>query len=207
MHKRQVDPARRSTWRKLWCISMLLAAIAIAGCGSGSHSSEWTHADVQEVESRAQTGGHVGAALASCITKYVEPRMSPKEAKSEEGTKGEKVGKEAGQTCIKQSESIPSGHTGEWSTANTQELENILQASFVTDVSCYVKYVENRIPPVGTEALKPLAEKAGNEAKSACHAGEEQEKEKSLDEEHELEHPSTSTGTQAPQEGSSNEEG
>jgi hypothetical protein len=149
----------------------------------------------------------VGVALATCITKNVEPRMSPKEAKTEEGTKGEKVGKEAAQTCMKQAESIPSGHTGEWSTANTQELENLLQASFATDVSCYVKYVENRIPPVGTEALKPLAEKAGKEAGSACKAGEEQEKEKSLDEEHELEHPSTSSSVQEQSEASSNEEG
>jgi len=145
--------------------------------------------------------------LAACITKYVEPRMSPTEAKSEEGTKGEKVGKEAAQTCIKHAEAIPSGHMSEWRTANTQELENLLQASFVTNTSCYVKYVENRIPPVGTEALKPLAEKAGKEAKSTCAAGEEQEKEKSLDEEHELEHPNTSTGVQEQQGESSNEEG
>jgi hypothetical protein len=204
MHKRPMDPTSRSALRKLWCLSVL-AAIAIAGCGaSGSHSSEWTHADVQEVSSRAQTEGHIGAALAACVTKYIEPRMSPKEAKTEEGTKGAKVAKEAGQTCIKQSESIPSGHTEEWSTANTQELENLLQASFVTDVSCYVKYVENRIPPVGTEALKPLAERAGKEAKSACEAGENQEKEQSLDEEHELEHPNTSTGGSEQQEESSN---
>ena len=156
---------------------------------------------------RILSDSHVSSPLAACITKYVEPRMSPKEVKAEEGAKGEKVGKEAAQTCIKEAEAIPSGHTGEWSTANTQELENLLQASFVTDVSCYVKYVENRIPPVGTEALKPLAEKAGKEAKSACAAGEEQEKENSLDEEHELEHPSTSTGAQGQQEESSNEEG
>jgi hypothetical protein len=192
--------------RKIWSIAVV-AAIAIAGCGSGSHASEWTHANVQEVESRIQSQGHVGVALASCITKYVAPRMSPKEAKTEEGTKGEKVGKGAAQTCIKQAEAIPSGHTGEWSTANTQELENLLQASFVTNTSCYVKYVENRVPPVGSEALKPLAEKAGKEAKSACAAGEEQEKEKSLDEEHALEHPSTSTGVQEQSGESSNEEG
>jgi hypothetical protein len=190
--------------RKILSIAVV-AVVAIAGCGSGSHASEWTHADVQEAQSRIQSQGHVGVALATCITKYAESRISPKEAKTEEGTKGAKVGKEAAQTCIKQAEAIPSGHAGEWSTANTQELENILQASFVTDVSCYVKYVENRVPPVGTEALKPLAEKAGKEAKSACAAGEEQEKEKSLDEEHELEHPSTSA--QAQQEESSNEEG
>jgi hypothetical protein len=192
--------------RKIWGIAVV-AAIAIAGCGSGSHASEWTHADVQEVQSKIQSQGHVGVALAACISKYVEPRMSPKEVKTEEGTKGAKVGKEAAQTCIKRAEAIPSGHTGEWSTANTQELENLLEASFVTNTSCYVKYVENRIPPVGTEALKPLAEKAGKEAGSACKAGEEQEKEKSLDEEHELEHPSTSGGVQEQSEGGSIEEG
>jgi hypothetical protein len=201
MHTRRTQPARTLTRRTLCAITALLAAIAIAGCGSsGGHSSEWTHADVQEVEGRVQSQGHMGIALAACITKYVEPRMSPKEVKDEEGSNGQKVGKEAAETCLRHAEAIPSGHTGEWSIANTQELENILTASFVTDVPCYVKYVENRIPPVGTAALKPLAEKAGKEAGAACKAGEEQEKEKSLDEEHAEENPSTSAGAQEQQE-------
>jgi hypothetical protein len=194
---RQSGPSRRITSNKLWSVAALavLVALAVAGCGSsGGHTSEWTRADVQEVVGRAQSEGHVGEALATCITKYAESRMSPKEAKQEEGTKGEEVGKEAAKTCIEQAESTPSGHTGEWSTANTQELENLLDASFVTNVSCYVKYVENRIPPVGTEALKPLAERAGKEASSTCKAGEEREREQSLDAEHEAESPSTSTG-------------
>ena len=133
--------ARRDCDSGLWIIGESRLRMDSRGC-TGS-------------ESRIQSQGHVSGALAACITKYVEPRMSPKEVKSEEGSKGGKEGNQAAQTCIKQAEAISSGHTGEWSTANTQELENLLQASFVTDVSCYVKYVENRIPPVGTEALKP----------------------------------------------------
>ena len=187
--------------------SAIRAATAIAGCGSAaSHSSEWTRADVQQAESEAQSDGHMGAALAACITKYVEPRMSPQEAKTQQGAKTQKLAKEAINTCLTRAESIASGHTGEWSIANTQELENILTASLVTNVSCYVKFVENRIPPVGTEALKPLAERATKEAASACKPGEEQEKEKSLVEQHEEENP-TSTGAEEPSEAGAYEEG
>jgi hypothetical protein len=170
---------------------LVVLVVAVAGCGGSSdHSSEWTPGDIHTAE--ASLEGKVGKSIAACVVGLAEKQVTPK--KGLEGTPSgseKKLGENDLNSCVAKAVAVTSGHTGEWDVARTQELENLLVATGVTDTSCYVKFVENRIPPVGTEQLKGLSEKAGKEAAESCKGAEEAETNKSLEEQHELENPST----------------
>ena len=186
--------------RKIWSIAVV-AAISNSRAVDGEFHLRGLTRMSRKHKSRILSDGHVSSALAACITKYVEPRMSPKEQKQRrhEGRKGRQG---SGSDLHQAGRGHPVGPHERMEHGQYAGTRKLLQASFVTNTSCYVKYVENRIPPVGTEALKPLAEKAGKEPNPPARPA----KNGSLDEEHEW---STrpSTGVQEQPGESSSEEG
>jgi hypothetical protein len=179
-------------------IAAIIAAGLIAGCGSsGNHKSAWTKADTETAESELASAGIAAGPLRACLVNYIEARVTPAEAKSK-SSNDDAVGKAALAACGSQvSSSASVDHTSEWTGAKTQELENLLTAEGVTNMSCYVQFVQKHIAPLEyTSGDKQHAEQVGKEAAVGCHPQESKEQEESLEAEHkELEKATNPTTT------------
>ena len=167
-------------------VAAVLAVVLIAGCGSsGSKTSAWTNADVAELESGLASAGVAAGPLRTCVVKFIESRITPAEGRSKGASGAQAFAKEALSSCDKQTSSTSLDHTSEWSGAKTQELENLLTAQSVSNLSCYVKFVESRIGPLEyNSGDKARAEQVGKEAAANCHPAESKEKEERLEAEH-----------------------
>jgi len=175
-------------------VAAVLAVGLIAGCGSsGNKTSAWTKADVAELESGLASGGVAAGPLRTCVTKFIESRLSPADARSKGPSGAQSFAKEALASCDQQTSSSSVDHASEWSGAKTQELENLLTAQGVTNMSCYVKFVESRIGPLEyTSSDKAKSEQVGREAAANCHPTESKEEEERLEEEHKIKEEATS---------------
>jgi hypothetical protein len=178
------------------CIAAILATGLIAGCGSsGNHTSAWSKSNIQNAEDELAGAGMASAPLRSCILKYVEARLTPAEVMTK-SSGGETIAKAALVSCDTQTTSSSSDHTSEWPGAKTQELENTLTAEGVSNMSCYVTFVESRVGPVEySSGGQQRAEQVGKEAATNCHPTEVKEDEQTLEAEHKEKEEATAPAT------------
>jgi hypothetical protein len=176
--------------------ALCVAAVLFAGCGSGSnHAASWTKADISELEGELAQSSSLPAQLNHCVARYIEQHVDPSEARKLGHSDGVALGNAAGKACTANATSSSYDHTGEWTDASKQELDNALTALFVTNTSCYEPFIERKIAPyAGKSQMDSAVRTVLAEAASACKSGEERENNESLEEQYKIEHGET-TGT------------